>query len=164
MVDNIEYEYSFRIKEIDWFIKKCESIGPKSLKIVEMDRTIYKNGSNTIARLTITTKKNKKSYILDFKQDTPDEQLIKIAKESSELEFCEDNMNDVKALLENLGYKESINIKKKRNTYNFNKIRVELDEYIEPEAAVVVEIEGDKKAADEMYENLYNKDLFFELK
>lgn len=158
---NKEYEYSFRVKEAKWFKQKCRSMNPDNTRVIVIDRIVYKNSSKIIARITIEENNKSKELTLDFKQDTPDGQLVKNARESSGVKISIANISEVKGLLKNMGYKESIRLKKKRTTYQFNKIKVEIDEYIEPELAVVIEIEGNKKLADDVYRDIYNENMIF---
>ena len=66
---NEEYEYSFKVKDIEPFINYCENNNYDLVSEYEQIRTLYKNGGKIMARITKNTYKDSISEILNFKDD-----------------------------------------------------------------------------------------------
>lgn len=60
---NIEYEYSFKVKNIDKYIKYCENNNYKKQMNNRQVRKLYKNDTNIMGRVTTNYKGNKKSTL-----------------------------------------------------------------------------------------------------
>jgi adenylate cyclase class IV len=152
-----EYEYSFKVKNIDHYIKYCQDndfqLESESYQI----REVFKNKNKILARITTDIKNNKKICVLDFKDDNEKDVLLKEAKESLPLTVNKNNYEAVLSILEILGYYKDIVLKRNRLTYIKESIKFEIDEYMEPEKCFVVAIEGDKELVDYTYNDICKK-------
>ncbi|MBI3984048.1 hypothetical protein HY346_02000 [Candidatus Microgenomates bacterium] len=147
-----EFEISFRVDEPAAYLKFIRSVKPRSQTKSTIERSVYKSESQWIARIT---KVKTGTYCLDFKEDTPDaKQLEKHVVESVPIPFAAAKLPLVKKLLQALDYKKSVSFKKSRTSFMFQNFRVDVDEYLEPEKAWVIEIEGDPQAARIFYQKL----------
>lgn len=139
----LEYEYSFKVKDVNPFIEFCKKENYMEKSIVSQKRVLYENNSGILARITTNSQgENEKSY-LNFKEADDSEKILKVSKESIELEINDSN-------------KELI---RKRYVYTKGKVKFEIDEYQKPQMKVVA-IEGEKQEVDEVYkkiEKLYLK-------
>lgn len=139
----LEYEYSFKVKDVNPFIEFCKKENYMEKSIVSQKRVLYENNSGILARITTNSQgENEKSY-LNFKEADDSEKILKVSKESIELEINDSN-------------KELI---RKRYIYTKGKVKFEIDEYQKPQMKVVA-IEGEKQEVDEVYkkiEKLYLK-------
>lgn len=130
----LEYEYSFKVKDVNPFIEFCKNENYMEKSIVSQRRVLYKNNSGILARITTNNQgENEKSY-LNFKEADDSEKILKVSKESIELEINDSN-------------KELI---RKRYVYTKGKVKFEIDEYQKPQMKVVA-IEGEKQEVDEVY-------------
>ena len=66
---NEEYEYSFKVKDIEPIVNYCESNNYDLVNEYEQIRTLHKNGGKVMARITKNTYKDSISEILNFKDD-----------------------------------------------------------------------------------------------
>ena len=154
-MNNVEQEYCFKVTDLKQFIDYCENNGFTLISESEQVRKIYKKSDNTMLRITIDKKGDKIVKTMDFKQDLlSDEPLIE-RKESLPIEFEDDEA--VKSIIDFLNYKESIELKRKRYVYNKDDIKIEMDEYISPEQAYVVAIEGNIEKSEIIYNELKDK-------
>ena len=93
-----EYEYSFKVKDLNPYIKYLKNneyiFVSKNLQI----RELYKNKSNIMARITIDIENEIKNISLDFKDDKDLEDVLKVSKESIPLIVKEYNIESVKSI------------------------------------------------------------------
>lgn len=155
----LEYEYSFKVKDVNPFIEFCKKENYMEKSIVSQKRVLYENNSGILARITTNSQgENEKSY-LNFKEADDSEKILKVSKESIELEINDSNKEFVKSLLNMFEFKENKELIRKRYIYTKGKVKFEIDEYQKPQMKVVA-IEGEKKEVDEVYkkiEELYLK-------
>ena len=155
----LEYEYSFKVKDVNPFIEFCKKENYMEKSIVSQKRVLYRNNSGILARITTNSQgENEKSY-LNFKEADDSEKILKVSKESIELEINDSNKEFVKSLLNMFEFKENKELIRKRYVYTKGNVKFEIDEYQKPQMKVVA-IEGEKKEVDEVYkkiEELYLK-------
>ena len=89
---------------------------------------------------------------LDFKENKMSNEDLIIRKESKSIKF--DNLENCEDILDFLGYKKDNSMIRYRSIYTGDKIKFEIDEYLEPEKAFVVSFEGDKAICDKVNEEL----------
>ena len=104
----MEYEYSFKVKEIDPYIEYCKNNGYEFIEETNQSRTLYRNTNKTMARITIKEKNNIIKKLLDFKDDNITDDILIERRESKSIEFTDDDA--VESILDFLNYK-------KDNTY-----------------------------------------------
>ena len=147
-MSNIEQEYSFKVTNINPFIKYCKDYDFKKIEKTEQVRTLYKKEDKTMLRLTV--KKNGRKVIkeMDFKQDIISDDVYIERKESLPIAYEDDEA--VNSIIDFLGYKKDIELVRTRYVYEKNKVKVEIDDYASPEKMLVVSVEGSNA------EKLYN--------
>lgn len=137
----MEYEYCYKVRDLKEYLKLIESKYELKEKYQEK-RVIYRN-KDTIARITY---KNNNKY-LDFKENKISKDDLIIRRESKAIQF--DSLDNCEDILSFLNYKKDNSMLRTRSIYVGDRIKFEIDEYIEPEKAFVVSFEGDKKICDE---------------
>lgn len=147
-----EYEYSFKVENIDKYIDYCKNNDYKLIDIVNQTRILYRNDNKTMARITINEYDNDTKMFLDFKEDNLTDDILKIRKETLPLEF--NNIEIINSILDFLEYKKDITLIRKRIIYEKENIKFEIDEYKSPEVYNVVAIEGNKEYVDKVYNEL----------
>lgn len=155
----VEYEYSFKVKDIQPFIAYCEEKGYIKEKDVEQIRILYKNNNGILARITTNEIEGKVSKYLNFKEENESEQVLKVSQESPMLEIDENNREFVESILKIFDFVKSKELKRKRYVYKKNNVTFEIDNYSKPEMKVVA-IEGKKDQVDKIYseiQDLYQK-------
>lgn len=149
-----EYEYSFKVKSLEPYISYLEEKGYILESTENQVRTLYKNNSGIMARIT-----NKNGIEeLDFKNDNDSEDILKVSKETIPLVLNESNKGAILSILDILDYKESIKLVRTRYVYIKDDIKFEIDDYTSPEIIKVVAVEGKKKQVDLEYEIIKNLD------
>ena len=152
-----EYEYSFKVKDLNPYIKYLKNneyiFVSKNLQI----RELYKNKSNIMARITIDIENEIKNISLDFKDDKDLEDVLKVSKESIPLIVKEYNIESVKSILEILGYKKYKTLNRSRTVYKKNNVKFELDSYTSPDKMFVVGIDGENDEVEIIYKDVKNK-------
>ena len=131
----MEYEYCYKVKDLTEYLKYIE----KKYNFIEKQeekRTIYRN-KNNIARITI---KNNKKY-LDFKENKISNDDLIVRKESKTIVF--NNLKNCEDILSFLNYKKDNTLRRIRSIYQDDKVKFEIDEYLEPEKAYIISFEGD---------------------
>lgn len=157
----IEYEYSFKVKDIEPFIKFCKDNNYEESKVVLQTRTLYKNDSKILARITKNEIGEETFLYLNFKEENETENILKQSQESQILEINDSNKEFINSFLKMFKFRKSKELKRKRYVYKKDKeesVKFEIDEYSKPQMKVVA-IEGDKKQVDKVYEqikHLYN--------
>lgn len=146
-----EFEYSFVVDSAEAFHAYCLTIHPLEVGIASLRRRVYKDNSSTIARITEETTDDDVRNFLDFKTESPDNQLVKHVEETPELAIAEDKLPYVSKLLGALDYELSVDMVKKRTRYTYDGVHVDIDEYSMPYEAVVIEIEGDPAKTENLY-------------
>lgn len=152
---NKEYEYSFKVKNIEEFVQYCIENKYKKKEEYLQTRILYKNGGPVMARITENIYDDKIIKILDFKDDNMSNRDLKISRESEDLIINVHNEKFVYSLIEILNLTNKKVLKRRRYVFQKNKIKFEIDEYKEPIMNVVA-IEGIKKEVDKVYKELSN--------
>lgn len=147
-----EYEYSFKVENIDKYVNYCKNNDYKLIDMVKQTRIIYRNDNKTMARITINEYDNNTKMFLDFKEDNLTDDILKIRKETLPLEF--NDIEIINSMLDFLEYKKDITLIRKRIIYEKENIKFEIDEYKSPEVYNVVAIEGNKEYVDKVYNEL----------
>lgn len=155
----IEYEYSFKVLDIEPFIKFCENKNYEKEERITQTRVLYKNENGVLARITTNERNNQIKQYLNFKEENESEKVLKESKETSMLEVNSENKDFIKSMLEILNFHKSKELKRIRHIYKKDKVKFEIDYYMQPEMQVVA-IEGEKYEVDTVYkeiESLYEK-------
>lgn len=153
---NKEYEYSFKVKDLQPFFDYCKQNNFELVDQFEQTRTIYRNNNKTMARLTVNKYEKESKKFLDFKEDKwVSGEVLKELKESLPIEYRDDKAID--SILEFLEYKKDNSMFRVRTVYQIEGAKFEFDEYILPKPAKVVAIEGKKDLVDKIYQEV--KDL-----
>ena len=147
-----EYEYSFKVDNIERYIDYCNNNGYKLIDKVKQTRTLYRNSNKTMARITINEYENNTKMFLDFKEDNLTDDILKIRKESLPLEF--NDIKSINSILDFLEYKKDITLIRSRMIYEKDNVKFEIDEYESPEVYNVVAIEGEKENDNKVYKEL----------
>ena len=108
----MEYEYSFKVKEIDPYIEYCKNNGYEFIEETNQSRTLYRNTNKTLARITIKEKNNIIKKLLDFKDDNITDDILIERRESKSIEFTDDDA--VESILNFLNYKKDNTLIRKR--------------------------------------------------
>ena len=152
-MSNIEQEYSFKVTNINPFIKYCKDNGYKKIEKTEQVRTLYKKEDKTMLRLTVKKSGRKVIKEMDFKQDILSDDVYIERKESLPITYEDDEA--VNSIIDFLGYKKDIELVRTRYVYEKNKVKVEIDDYASPEKMLVVSVEGSN--AEKLYNTFKEK-------
>lgn len=148
-----EHEYSFVVENAEPYHAFCLNINPADVSIMSLRRRVYKDGSETIARITEETiGDNPPRQYLDFKESSDDSQLAKTVQETPEIDMQSKKVPQIHKLLETLDYELHVDLVKKRTRYQLEGLHVDVDEYTSPYAAVVIELEGEPEAVEATYQ------------
>lgn len=151
-MDNIEYEYSFKVKDIKEYLLYLEDNGYKLTSNCNQQRILYKNKNKTMARVTIEEVNHKKIKKLDFKEDKLSDDDLTIRKETKSLIFT--NGDEIEEILAFLGYYKAKILIRNRSVYQKGNVKFEIDKYEYPFKDYVVALEGNQKDVDEEYKKL----------
>lgn len=152
---NIEQEYSFKVIDIKPFLKYCKDNDFKKIEKTEQLRILYKKSDKTMLRLTIKKCGRKIVKEMDFKQDKLSSDVFIERKESLPIIYNDDEA--IYSIIDFLGYKKNIELKRTRYVYEKKDVKVEIDEYISPDKMFVVAIEGNTKNSNKVYNELKGK-------
>lgn len=153
----LEYEYSFKVKDIKPFINFCEKDGYKKDKEIFQIRILYTNNNKILARITNNQMEKEQISYLDFKEENESKKILKLSQESQILEINDKNKEFVNSILKIFKFIKSKELKRKRYIYIKNHVKFEIDDYLQPKMKVVA-IEGDKNQVDKVYEDI--KELY----
>ena len=149
-----EYEYSTKVKDINFFINYCKENDYVLVNKTTQKRGLYRK-NKILARVTTKKEDTSKRVFLDFKDENESSDILKISRESGKIDVTE-NMDFVNAVLSMLKFDFYKELDRVRYVYNKDKVTFEIDEYLKPEMKVVG-IEGNKKEVDKVYKVLENK-------
>ncbi len=152
MGDNVEYEYSFKVEDLSFYIEYCEQNNYEKIEESIQVRTLYKKNDKTMARVTKKTENEITKMFLDFKDDVLNDQILIERKESLELEFKDEKAVD--SILDYLHYKKDTVLERTRIVYKKDNVIFELDSYKSPEKMYVVAIEGNKEDVGKVYNEI----------
>ena len=146
----MEYEYSFKVKDLKPFFEYCKKNKYRKIKEVKQIRDLYTNNSGIEARVTIS----KESIIIDFKEEDNTNNILKNTKESLPLNLNKKNIKNFYSILDILGYYKMKHLIRTRTVYKKGKVKFEIDKYTQPEKMNVVAIEGQKEEVDKVYKEI----------
>lgn len=146
----IEYEYSFKVRDIKPYLNYCEENGYIFKRKSQETRILYKNDQKLLAR--ITTIDDVTTFAL--KDDNSEEKLVKTSRESLPITLNKDEITAALSMLEMLDFAHHKTLKRKRAIYQKGSVTFEIDEYFAPEKAYVVALEGEKNAVDKTYQEV----------
>lgn len=152
---NTEYEYSFKVTNIEQYIEYCKNNNYELKEEYNQTRTLYKNDGKVMARITKNEYETNSIEILNFKDNIPSDNTLNICRESKDLIVTDDNKEFVNSLIDILDLKEDKTLKRKRYVYTKNNVKFEIDNYTSP-VMNVIGIEGLKNEVDEVYNELKN--------
>ena len=149
----MEYEYSFKVDNLDKYINYCISNNYELVEESSQTRTLYRNSNGTIARITTKEKNNNKKTYLDFKDDNDSDEILKVSRETIPLEVTDENKKAINSILDILEYKKDKILIRNRVVYKKNGVTFEIDDYKLPKMKVVA-IDGIKEEVDIVYKEL----------
>ena len=150
-----EYEYSYKVTSIKEFIKYCESNNFIKISETTQTRTLYKNDTYIMARITIEEDNLKHTIIeyLDFKENNETNQELKIRKETDILNLNNENKAFAKTLIEFLNLKVDKELIRTRYTYQKGNVKFEIDDYTNLKMKVLA-IEGNSEEVNKVNQEL----------
>ena len=150
-----EYEYSYKVTSIREFIQYCESNNFIKISETTQKRTLYKNDTYIMARITIEEDnlKHTRTEYLDFKENNETNQELKIRKETDILNLNNENKAFAKTLIEFLNLKVDKELIRTRYTYQKENVKFEIDDYINPKMKVLA-IEGNSEEVNKVNQEL----------
>ena len=150
-----EYEYSYKVTSIQEFIQYCESNNFIKISETTQTRTLYKNDTYIMARITIEEDNLKHTITeyLDFKENNETNQELKIRKETDILNLNNENKAFAKTLIEFLNLKVDKELIRTRYTYQKENVKFEIDDYINPKMKVLA-IEGNSEEVNKVNQEL----------
>ena len=147
----MEYEYSFKVNDIEPYISYCKENGFEKIKEYNQIRTLYTCNNNILARITAQEENGDVNTVLDFKDDNDSDEVLKVSRETMPLVVNKDNKEAVMSMLDIFGYKVKKELIRKRYVYKKDNVIFEIDDYTSPEIMHVVAIEGEKEQVDKVY-------------
>ena len=150
-----EYEYSYKVTSIKEFIQYCESNNFIKISETTQTRTLYKNDTYIMARITIEeyNLKHTITEYLDFKENNETNQELKIRKETDILNLNNENKAFAKTLMEFLNLKVDKELIRTRYTYQKGNVKFEIDDYTNPKMKVLA-IEGNSEEVNKVNQEL----------
>lgn len=150
-----EYEYSYKVTSIKKFIQYCESNNFIKISETTQKRTLYKNDTYIMARITIEEDNLKHTITeyLDFKENNETNQELKIRKETDILNLNNENKAFAKTLIEFLNLKVDKELIRTRYTYQKENVKFEIDDYNNPKMKVLA-IEGNSEEVNKVNQEL----------
>ena len=149
----VEYEYSYKVKDIEPFINYCKENGYSKLKENMQTRILYHNANKMLARITKTEIGEDVYTEFNLKDEGDLENNLNVCRESPMLVIDDTNKEFIMSMLEMLDFKKFKTLKRKRYVFEKGNVKFEIDDYIEP-CMKVVAIEGEKESVDKVYEEL----------
>lgn len=150
-----EYEYSYKVTSIKEFIQYRESNNFIKISETTQTRTLYKNDTYIMARITIEEDnlKHTRTEYLDFKENNETNQELKIRKETDILNLNNENKAFAKTLIEFLNLKVDKELIRTRYTYQKGNVKFEIDDYTNPKMKVLA-IEGNSEEVNKINQEL----------
>ena len=150
-----EYEYSYKVTSIKEFIHYCESNNFIKISETTQKRTLYKNDTYIMARITIEEDNLKHTITeyLDFKENNETNQELKIRKETDILNLNNENKAFAKTLIEFLNLKVDKELIRTRYTYQKGNVKFEIDDYTNPKMKILA-IEGNSEEVNKINQEL----------
>lgn len=148
-----EYEYSFKVKSLEPVFMYLKENNYKKIFNKKQNRIVYENikNRNIISRIT----SNDEDYLFDFKNKSYETETLKISKESLPLKIKKEDIENVKSILDVLGFEQTSNIVRTRFVFVKDEVKFEIDDYIKPKMLVVA-VEGKRDKVDKVYNEVKN--------
>lgn len=148
-----EYEYNFKVKSLEPVFMYLKENNYKEIFNKKQNRIVYENikNRNIISRIT----SNDEDYLFDFKNNSYETETLKISKESLPLKIKKEDIENVKSILDVLGFEQTSNIVRTRFVFVKDEVKFEIDDYIKPKMLVVA-IEGKRDKVDKVYNEVKN--------
>lgn len=146
----VEYEYSYKVKNIVPFLNYCEENGYIKKKENMQTRVLFTNGRGMLAKMTTTFQDGKEVVDFNLKDEGNLEQTLNLCRESPKLIVSDTNREFVYSMLDMLEFKKFKELKRKRYVYVKENVKFEIDDYINPVMKVLA-IEGEKEEVDKVY-------------
>ena len=148
-----EYEYNFKVKSLEPVFMYLKENNYKEIFNKKQNRIVYENieNRNIISRIT----SNDEDYLFDFKNKSYETETLKISKESLPLKIKKEDIENVKSILDVLGFEQTSNIVRTRFVFVKDEVKFEIDDYIKPKMLVVA-IEGKRDKVDKVYNEVKN--------
>ena len=148
-----EYEYNFKVKSLEPVFMYLKENNYKEIFNKKQNRIVYENikNRNIISRIT----SNDEDYLFDFKNKSYETETLKILKESLPLKIKKEDIENVKSILDVLGFEQTSNIVRTRFVFVKDEVKFEIDDYIKPKMLVVA-IEGKLDKVDKVYNEVKN--------
>ena len=108
IMKNVEYEFSFKVTNVNPFLKYCKDNDFKKIEKTEQVRTLYKKADKTMLRLTVKKCGRKVVKEMDFKQDKLSSDVFIERKESLPIIYNDDEA--IYSIIDFLGYKKDIDL------------------------------------------------------
>ena len=150
----MEYEYSFKVNDINPYINYCIEKGFEKIKEYNQTRTLYTSSNNILARITSQEENGVINTVLDFKDDNDSDEILKVSRETIPLTVNENNKESIISILDILGYTIKKELIRKRYVFKKDNVIFEIDDYTSPEIMHVVAIEGEKEEVDKVYNEI----------
>ena len=93
--------------------------------------------------------------LFDFKNKSYETETLKISKESLPLKIKKEDIENVKSILDVLGFEQTSNIVRTRFVFVKDEVKFEIDDYIKPKM-LVVSVEGKRDKVDNVYNEVKN--------
>lgn len=147
----IEYEYTFKVKQIDAVIEFCEKNGFKLVSKSWQNRKVFENKHNRkiISRLTSTCADGSVAE-WDFKNVDNKNAQFKVSQESNVMILDKNGIENALSMLETMDFEMSADNERTRYVYEKDDVKFEIDDYTRPQMKVVA-VEGDKTQVDQVY-------------
>ena len=113
--------------------------------------SVDEENRNIISRIT----SNDEDYLFDFKNKSYETETLKISKESLPLKIKKEDIENVKSILDVLGFEQTSNIVRTRFVFVKDEVKFEIDDYIKPKM-LVVSVEGKRDKVDKVYNEVKN--------
>lgn len=158
-----EYEYSFKVKNIQPYIDYCMKNQYEKVSEVRQNRVVYENkhSKDIIARVTTKIVDGKKEITFDCKNVGREENHLKVSMESLPIKITKSNKDSIYSMLEVMDFYKATDNDRIRYVYQKDGVTFELDDYKNP-IICVVGIEGKKEEVDKVYFELSNTILEYE--
>ena len=150
----MEYEYSFKVNDINPYINYCIEKGFEKIKEYNQTRTLYTSSNNILARITSQEENGVINTVLDFKDDNDSDEILKVSRETIPLTVNENNKESIISILDILGYTIKKELIRKRYVFKKDNVIFEIDDYTSPQIMHVVAIEGEKEEVDKVYNEI----------
>ncbi len=139
----VEQEYHFQVSSIKPYVDYCVHHGYHKRKETKEIRKLYQNGTDVVARITIDVERSE--TVLDFKEDCRFDAIHQGKTETLPLKVMKNNQEAIFSILSIFQYTLTTTFVRNRFVYELENVRIEIDQYLEPECYCMVTVEGKKE-------------------